>query len=593
MKIIDRIYSLRVLMKTNGIDAYIITGTDPHLSEYLPDRWRTREWISGFTGSYGRVVVTHYKAILWTDSRYFLQAEEQLKDTGIEMFKDRLPESISYDKWLISELKSGSIIAIDGLTISASEFINLNDKLTANGLILQQSEDLLSQIWIDRPKLPSNPAFEHQVQFAGFSRIQKFNLIQQKLKGNGATATIITLLDDLAWSFNIRGTDIKYNPLVTGYGYIAEDEISIFIDRVKISPELQKSFSNDGITIYEYNFFTEFLRNISNKTILLDADRTTSSIYQIVNKSNKIITAMSVPTVLKSIKNDVEINGMRDTHRRDGAAMVNFLYWFHQNIGKIKITELTVCEKLKEFRSKQNLFMGESFHPIVGYAAHSAIVHYSVTEESDIKVLPDNLLLIDSGGQFLDGTTDITRTIAAGNVSEQQKIDFTLVLKGTIGLAKAVFPEGTKGYSLDSFARKPLWDNGINYGHGTGHGIGHFLCVHEGPMSIRQEFNPEPIQIGQIISDEPAFYREGEYGIRTENVILCKEIFTTKFGRYLGFETLTLCPIDQKLILPSLLSEEEIVWLNNYHARILKELKSLLDSEVFEWLKNQWTQIKL
>ncbi len=591
MNIIDRINSLRGLMRERGIDAYIISGTDPHLSEYLPERWQTREWISGFTGSYGRVVVTHQRAILWTDSRYFLQANEQLKGSGIEMFKDRQADTIKYDDWLISQLKKGDVIAIDGLTISASEYQSIEEKFSAKGLTFIQSEDLLDVIWQDRPALPSDPVFELPVKFAGVSRVQKLETVREKLRERGADATIITLLDDLAWCFNLRGNDITYNPLFFAYGFITLDSVFLFIDESKISVSLHQQLSDEGITIRNYQSITEFLRSISGKSILLDPERTTVEIYNSVSQENNIVPGISLPTLLKSVKNEIEIEGMRQAHRHDGAAMVNFLYWFEHHIGKERITELTVCEKLKEFRSQQDHFMGESFHPIVGYASHGAIVHYHVTRETDIEVLPENILLIDSGGQYLNGTTDITRTIAAGEVTEQQRFDFTIALKGTIGLAKVIFPEGTKGYSLDSFARKPLWDNGMNYGHGTGHGVGHFLCVHEGPMSIRQEFNPEPIRAGQILSDEPAFYRDGQYGIRTENVILCKELSVTAYGRFLEFDTLTLCPIDQKLILPELLSDEEKLWLNEYHERIHRELTGLLTPEVWRWMKEQWITI--
>lgn len=593
MNVVDRINSLRGLMREKMIDAYIISGTDPHLSEYLPERWQTRKWISGFTGSYGRVVVTHKRVIIWTDSRYFLQANQQLKGSGIEMFKDRQPNTINYDDWIITQLKTGDTIAIDGLTISASEYRSIEAKFGAKGLSLISGEDLLNHIWIDRPLMPIDPVFELPVEIAGLSREHKIETVRQKLKETGADATIITLLDDLAWCFNLRGNDIIYNPLFFAYGYIGLDTAFIFIDESKIPVELHHQLTEVGITILNYDLITEFLRSISGKTILLDPDRTTITIYNSINQRNKIVSGISLPTVLKSVKNETEIEGMRQAHRRDGAAMVNFLYWFDQHIGRECITELTVCEKLKGFRSQQDHFVGESFHPIVGYASHGAIVHYQVTSETDIEIMPENLLLIDSGGQYLDGTTDITRTIAAGEVTQQQRFDFTIALKGTIGLAKAIFPEGTKGYSLDSFARKPLWDNGMNYGHGTGHGVGHFLCVHEGPMSIRQEYNPHPILVGQILSDEPAFYRDGQYGIRTENLILCKEILISDFGRFLGFETLTLCPIDQKLILTEILTDEEKIWLNEYHERTHRELAQLLSPEIYQWMKEQWIPISL
>jgi len=593
MNLIERIEALRGTMAQKQIDAYIITGTDPHLSEYIPDYWKTREWISGFSGSYGRVVITSNQAALWTDSRYFLQAEEQLKGSEMIMMKDRQPDTISFDNWIIGQLRKGAITAVDGLTISAREFQSLQQKLDANGITLVQSDDLLYPIWKDRTAIPDAVAYSHEMKYAAISREEKFELIRSKLHQLGASATIITLLDDIAWSFNLRGCDIQYNPFVTAYGYISLSQAILFVDMVKIPNSLKDILVKENIILKQYGEFQSFLSQIKDQNILIDFDRTTINIYNQLSDSNQLIDEVSIPTKLKSVKSKEQIMGMKKAHIRDGAAMVNFLHWFGQNFGKMVMTEMTVVDKLFEFRSQQQLFAGISFHPIVGFGAHGAIVHYSVSKASDIAVEKDGILLIDSGGHYLDGTTDITRTISTGNVTLQQKRDFTIVLKGMIGLANAVFPEGTKGYSLDSFARKSLWDNGINYGHGTGHGIGHFLSVHEGPMSIRQEYNPEPILEGQILSNEPAMYRTGQYGIRTENVILCEKRMSTEYGNFLGFETITLCPVDQKLVLPELLSAEERIWLNNYHQQVVNELSPLLDEPVKKWLSMQWVPLPI
>ncbi len=586
MSVLDNITLLRSLMLKNNIDAYIINGNDPHLSEYVPERWHTREWISGFKGSYGRVVVTLYKSALWTDSRYFIQAERELIGSGITLIKDKQPDTIQYEDWILTEIPPKGVVGIDGLTISTSDERKLSCKLTAKGIILKKDVDMVLQIWINRPQLPDYPAFDYDVKFAGATRREKLDLIRLQLKEKGCEGTIITMLDDVAWTFNIRGRDIEYNPLVTGYGYIDKEEAIIFADSYKIPFNLKTILLAEGIKLMEYDSFLSFLKNLKSKTLYLDPDRTNSLITQTLCHSCKLVEGLSIPTLLKSVKNECEISGMREAHKRDGIAMINSLYWIESNVGKVELSELDVCDKLKEYRSKQEYYKGESFYPIVGYAEHGAIVHYHVSEETDSTIKPNGLLLIDSGGQYLDGTTDITRTISLGEVSEQQRIDFTLVLKGMIQLAKAVFPYQTRGGSLDILARKALWDNCLNYGHGTGHGVGHFLCVHEGPVTIRQDSTTEPLQEGNILSNEPGIYREGEYGIRIENLILCQKYAQNEFGNFLSFETLTLCPIDRKLVKTDLLSNEERDWLNEYHKRVVDETSPYLEKNVLKWLKN-------
>ena len=591
MKVIDRITSLRRLMKDKGIDAYLIFGTDPHLSEYVPNAWRTREWISGFTGSYGKVAITLDHAALWTDSRYFIQAELQLAGSGISMLKDRQVDTISVETWLERELKHGSRVALDGLTISAAEAKILEQKLGAKGITLALNEDLVSLIWDNRPEFPQSPVVDFPVLFAGIDRAEKLAKIRKRLVESQSKATLICQLDDLAWSFNLRGNDITYNPVFTGYGYVDLNQAILFVDKRKVSEELKGDLEREGVRVVNYESMFSFLEELNSLPVYLDPDRTNSLIYQTISKKCEVIKGLSIPTLLKSVKNEVEIAGMREAHVKDGVALVNFLYWFEQHFGKDLITELSFAQKLSTFRAEQANNMGDSFSSIVGFGSHGAIVHYSATPESDAEILPDGILLFDTGGQYLDGTTDITRTIATGNVNPKQQTDFTLVLKGTIQLAKAIFPEFTKGYSLDILARKALWDNGLNYGHGTGHGVGHYLSVHEGPMAIRQEYNGESIRAGQILTDEPGLYRQDEYGIRTENVLVCRNESQSDFGRFLSFDTLTLCPIDRKLVNKELLTSEELNWLNTYHARVISELGPRLKPLILKWLVTQCAPI--
>jgi len=592
MTVPERLAQARDLMKQRGIDAWIISGTDPHMSEYLPKHWYTREWISGFTGSYGKVVVTRDEAILSTDSRYFLQAEAQLAGTGIQLVKDlRQPGDAPYISWLKKALPEGSKVAINGLTISVSEKRSLEASLGAKGITLDITIDLVSELWEDRPELPNPPAYELMPEFAGTSRKEKLAMLRNSLLEKEAHGMVITALDELAWIFNLRGSDIDYNPVFVGYGYIDREEAHLFVPEGKIDSALAEKLESEEIRIHGYDQFLSFVKNVEDKALLIDPSRTSALLFESVPKSCRIVEASSLANLLKSIKGPIEIEGMKKAHVRDGAAMVNFLYWLENHLGKEKITELTVDGKLRECRAEQDLFAGESFHSIVGYAEHGAVVHYSVTEETDTEVLPEGFLLIDSGGQYLDGTTDITRTVAVGPLSDQQKRDFTLVLKGMIGLSLARFPEGTRGVALDILARKPLWDNDMDYGHGTGHGVGHFLNVHEGPMSIRQDLNPEIIRPGQILSNEPGIYKAGQYGIRTENLILCVSGKESEFGQFLKFETLTRCPIDTRAVIPELLTTEEREWLNDYHHVVLQEVGPLVSTPVREWLTAKCARI--
>ncbi len=581
-----RLAALRAEMKNQNLQAYLIFGTDPHLSEYLPERWQTRSFISGFTGSAGMVIVTPEKAALWTDSRYFLQAEMELGGTGIELVKMRTAGHPEPAEWLKQQLQQGEIAGTDEWCISTGQFCGMKNQLESSGISLIESGDLLDKIWENRPKLPDAPVFEHELRYACTSRSEKIAQINAELTKLGADMQVVTALDDLAWTLNLRGSDVECNPVFLGYGCISKNESVLFINQGKISPELLQKLQDEKITIIGYEKLTEYLQKLApNTRILVDPDRTSQAIVAHIPETCQIIEGLSVPCALKAIKTADEISNIRQAMRKDGAAMVEFLYWLNENIGKNAITEYTVAEKLTFFREKQPGYKGISFFPIVGYKAHGAIVHFHVSQENALLIEKDGFLLFDSGGQYLDGTTDITRTIALSELTKQQKIDFTLVLKGMIGLTLAKFPVGTRGYHLDILARKPLWEKGLNYGHGTGHGVGYFLNVHEGPMSIRQEFNERKIEAGMVLSNEPALYRPDEYGLRTENMIVCRKSESGEFGEFLEFDTLTLCPIDTKAIDKSLMNSEEIEWLNNYHKMIYEKLSPLLSEEINFYLK--------
>ncbi len=580
----SRVAALRAEMQKHNLDAWYISGTDPHSSEYLPDRWKTRAFISGFTGSYGMVVVTKNEAALWTDTRYFLQAEAQLEGTGISMMKLRVPGAVPPEEWLAEKLQEGSRVGMDSQTVSVAGFRSFKNILEKNNIELVETQDLLENIWENRPVISADKVFELDIKYAGKSRQEKQLEIGEELEKRGASFHVVTMLDELAWLYNLRGSDIGYNPVFTGFALISKDKSYLFVDAVKVDEDVKIRLENDGVELKSYTEFYNFLSGLEGEQIFLDAGTASYAVYSSLAGKNEIEEGTSVVSLLKARKNPVELEGFRKAMKKDGVALVQFHHWLKETVGKENISEYDVGVKLKEFRAKQEGFKGESFPPIVGYKSHGAIVHLTVGPDDALPVEMEGVVLFDSGGQYYDGTTDITRTVALGEVTDQLKRDFTIVLKGMIGLSNARFPYGTKGCHLDILARQPMWNAGMNYGHGTGHGVGHFLNVHEGPMAIRQEYNENMIEPGHVMSNEPAFYREGLYGIRTENMMACVEIEETEFGRFLGFETLTLCPIDLKLIVPELLSDEEKEWINNYHKKVNQELKPLLDSKYHTYL---------
>lgn len=590
MTVPERINALRSLLHEKNIHAYIITSSDPHMSEYVPDRWTTRQWLSGFTGSAGTLVVTHTKAGFWTDSRYFLQAENQLAESGIELFKMGTAGTPTQNEWLSDELPINPNVGFDGTCFSVTQTRELKNNLGDLGINIVEEFDLVNEIWDGRPELPNKLIFDHEVSYSGQTRYSKLLKIRKQMKECECNFHFVGSLDDVAWIFNIRGNDVDYNPLALAYAIIGVESATLYLSENQISNELIQKLAEDEIHIADYTHIFNDLNEIAgSSSVLLDVNRTNLNAYNSI--SANIVERENISQLLKSVKNEVEIAGMKNAMKKDGVALTQFYYWLEENVGKIKITEFTVMNKLKELRSLQKDFKGESFGTIAGYKDHGAHPHYSTTSESDVEIKGEGILLIDSGAQYLDGTTDITRTIPMGELSEEEKTDFTLVLKGMIQLAIAKFPKGTRGCNLDILARQALWKSGKDYGHGTGHGVGCFMNVHEGPQSIRQEIKNQALLPGMITSDEPGFYREGFYGIRHENLILCCQEQTTQFGEFLNFETITLCHFETKGIITKLLSPEEREWLNNYHQKVYETISPELDDKHKNWLKEKTKMI--
>lgn len=581
----SRIQALRTLFSREGIQAFIIPSTDPHLSEYVAPHWKSREWISGFTGSAGTVVVTTGKAGLWTDSRYFLQAAQQLEGTEIELYKEMLPETPSISTFLCTQLSPGDAVGIDGKMFSAEEVERMQAELQKCRIEIKNIPDPMRELWADRPPMPEAPAFIHETKYSGKSSVEKISIIREELKKCNARALFISALDEIAWTLNLRGNDVHCNPVIVSYLLIEEQDIHYFIQPQKITLEVAEYLKSTGISLHPYEEVETYLKQIRVESLLINPAKTNYAVYSAVSPDCKIIHGVSPVTLLKAIRNEQEIAGIHAAMQRDGVALVKFLKWLEEAVPAGKETEISVDKKLHGFRAEQDLYMGESFDTIAGYKEHGAIVHYEATPETDVPLKPEGFLLLDSGAQYLDGTTDITRTIALGELTEEEKTDYTLILKGHIALAMAKFPAGTRGAQLDVLARMPIWQRGMNFLHGTGHGVGHFLNVHEGPQSIRMNENPVTLQLGMLTSNEPGVYKAGSHGVRTENLVLVVPAGEGMFGNYLQFETVTLCPICKKGIIKELLTNEEIEWLNGYHQTVYEKLSPSLNKEEQAWLK--------
>lgn len=581
---------LRDLMRSKHIDAVIIPGTDPHQSEYPSEHWKFRDYVSGFTGSNGTAVVTLDDAGLWTDSRYFLQAADQLEGSGFTLHKENIPGEPTVLEWLGEVLDEDAVVGVDGRLFSLIEANRIEMFCAQNGFMFAPDFRAAEAIWTDRPARPMNPAFVHDEALAGEDVDSKISRVVDALDAADADGLLITALDEIAWLLNLRGSDVDYTPVVIAFAYVSEDERVLFIDSEKVTSEVKDHLKKYGVKIKDYDDIEKFLGKISSTaTVMVDPNRVSDALGQamICNK-----TYMASPVIaLKGVKNESQIAGFRQAMLYDGAAMVRMMMWLEQNVAN-GITEMDVDRRLQQERAAYASNRGDSFHMIAGYKDHGAIVHYEATDESAYTLAPEGLLLIDTGGQYLEGTTDITRTISLGNPTAAEKHDYTLILKGHLALARAVFPKGTMGVQLDVLARGPLWNEGMTYLHGTGHGVGHFLGCHEGPQSIRMEANPTPLELGMVTSNEPGIYKTGEYGIRTENLLLCVPACSNEeWGEFYKFESLTLFPYDTTLMDMDMLSREEVKQINDYHAMVCERLRPLLNADEAQWLEQKCKSI--
>lgn len=589
-----RLARLRELMKREHLSAFIFPSTDAHQSEYVADHWRGREWISGFNGSAGTAVVTMKSAALWTDSRYFLAAEEQLEDTEYQLMKLKMEGTPTIAEWLGKELQDvqSPEVGLDGMVNSYNYVKDLSYSLRKlGGITLRTNLDPLEQIWENRPSLPANPVEIQPLEYAGETLASKVVRIRKSLRELHADGMLVSALDDIAWTLNLRGTDVHCNPVFVSYLLIESDKVSLFVDDNKLSPEVKQYLQDNQVSLYNYNKVEKCLESYSEYNILLDGDETSYYLWKTV-KCQEIVAAASPIPAMKAVKNEAEIEGYRSAMLKDGVAMVKFLKWLKPAVEAGGQTEISIGEKLTSLRAEQKLFRDISFDTIAGYAQHGAIVHYEATPETDVVLKPEGLILIDSGAQYQDGTTDITRTIALGAVSEEMKHIYTLVLKAHIQLELVKFPDGASGTQLDAVGRECMWREGYNFLHGTGHGVGSYLCVHEGPHQIRMEWMPTPLRAGMTLTDEPGLYLAGKFGVRIENTVLISDYMSTEFGKFLQIEPLTLCPIDTTPIDVDMLLPEEIDWLNAYHHSVYEKLSPFLDEEEKIWLENATKPIK-
>lgn len=577
----EKIAALRSAMHNNNIDAFIVYSADPHMSEYLPQEWQERSWLSGFTGSAGFVVITKDKAGLWTDGRYFTQAPIELEGSGIDLFKDGIEGTPNYIDWIISEIPAGGKVAVNALATSHSNWEALDSKFSAKNISFTDLP-LLKEIWTDRGTAAKNPIYVHPVERAGQSVQDKIAAIRQKMEDQHADVHIISSLDDVAWTLNLRGSDVQSNPVFLGYIVLSKNDAILFTDLEKLDTDARRQMDESGVKMMPYDEFFNHLRQIKQQNILVSPN-SNQSLFDTLKDANTFIKAAVPGNLMKAQKNEAELNGFRTVMERDGVAMVKFLYWLTHQAGKEPMNEYSIGEKLRGFRAEGANFVGESFGSIIGYKGNGAIIHYSAKAEGSKEVTNDSSILVDSGGQYLEGTTDITRTLALGAVTDEFKKDSTLVLQGMIRLSMVKFPKGTRGVQLDAFARLPLWMAGKDYNHGTGHGVGSFMNVHEGPQSIRKDLNPQELLPGMVLSNEPGYYVVNQYGIRHENLIAVREAETTEWNTFYEFETLTLCPFFKDTIVKDILSADEIQWLNSYHKTCEEKLAPHLEGDVKNW----------
>lgn len=584
-----RLAALREEMRREHLSAFIFPSSDPHNSEYVPSRWEGRKWISGFDGSAGTAVVTLHSAALWTDSRYFLAAEEQLAGTEFQLMRERVDGTPSIAEWIATEIEGAesSEIGVDGMCMTYAECSDLKTDLKHNGgITVRTNLDILDRIWTDRPSVPLNPVSIQPIEYAGESCHDKLGRIRSSLLRRGACGMLMTQLDDIAWTLNLRGTDVHCTPVFVAWLIVAEEVAVLYIKDEKLSPEVIEYLNAEGVAVDDYDNIIDALNSYDGYTLLIDPATTNYTLSQLRGNFNLVSAPSPVPE-MKAIKNEVECNGFRNAMQRDGVAMVKFLKWLEEAVPKGCETELSVSAKLRQLRAEQPLFKDESFDTIVGYEEHGAIVHYEPTPDTDVPLRPEGFLLLDSGAQYLDGTTDITRTIQLGKVTDLHRRVYTLVLKGHLSLQNLCFPRGAAGTQLDAVARVAMWREGMNFMHGTGHGVGSYLSVHEGPHQIRQEYRPAPMLEGMTVTDEPGLYLAGKFGVRIENTLLTVPYMTTEFGKFLRFEPLTLCPIDTRPIVVDMLSTEELGLLNAYHKMVYERLSPMLDEEHKAWLADK------
>ncbi|WP_457552090.1 aminopeptidase P family protein [Desulfobacula sp.] len=584
----EKIDVIRHWMKAVNICAVVIPSDDPHGSEYVAEHWQARKWITGFSGSAGTAVVTLEHAILWTDFRYYIQAEKQISDSLFELLRTGEPKVPTFQKWLADTLKPGDTIGIDGNVFSMANVKKIVAEVETRGLLLNTKIDFIKELWKDRPTRPKSQAFPLSETYAGKSRGEKIKEIRKQMDVFGASHHLVATLDDIAWTLNLRGQDVHTNPVNIAFVLIAPEKIFLFVSKEKINDALAAELNQDGIDIFEYEDIYTVLHQIQDDTIILvDPENTNYRLFESFNKKCKIVEAPNPAIALKTIKNDIEIAHLRKTLVKDGVAVVNFLFWLEHQSEDEPVTELMAADTLYGFRKKQELFVDNSFDPIMAFQDHSAMCHYSSTKQTDVTIGNQGMFLTDSGGNYLTGTTDITRTIFRGEPPKQTTTDYTLVLKGHIAVATTPFPKGTKGFQVDTLSRQHLWKQGMDFGHGTGHGVGFFLCVHEGPARI----SPHPVDVsleqGMVLTNEPGVYRENDYGIRLENMILVAHAFENEFGIFMKFETLTYCHFERELMDPELLSIDEKEWINDYHAVVYEKLSPRLDKNVASWLREK------